>query len=57
MKVHYNTVLTGIKVGFGILIAKYFSRRTAAVAVRALYIYLYPLIYFKKFKAVNSDWP
>jgi len=47
---YYNITLTNIKIGFKNLIAKYFNRLKAVVVVRALYIYLYPLIYLKDLK-------
>jgi len=40
----YNGALTSIGIGLGILIAGYFYRPRAAVAVRALSAYLLPFI-------------
>ena len=50
MKVCHNTALTGVGMGLGILIARYFYRPKVAVAVRALSAYLLPFIYLRDLK-------
>ena len=50
IKVHRDAALTGVGVGFKILIARYFYRLNAVVAVRALCTYLYYFIYLGDLK-------